>query len=96
MKKDGGPAFPEKRRAFVGAGQFGEAVTQYETVSGMTLRDYFAGQALQGFLSGIAGLPSMDDIYEQGSDRVFREHAEMVARTMYGYADAMIAERERE
>lgn len=38
--KDGGPAFPSH-------GSMGEVVCE-----GMTLRDYFAGQALVGFMVG--------------------------------------------
>ena len=42
-KKDGGPAFPT-------AGYDGPDHTQAQT-EGMTLRDWFAGQALNGLLS---------------------------------------------
>lgn len=69
-----------------------------EVVTVMTLRDYFAAQALAGFLAGIAGSPSMEEIYDEATPdnaRVFAEHAASVARTMYGYADAMIAERSK-
>lgn len=50
--------------------------------SGMTLRDYFAAKALQGYLSG-------RNRAELASDRY------SVARACYGYADEMIAERSR-
>jgi len=41
--EDGGPAFPEH-----GGGMFGEHVTR---TRGMTMRDWFAGQALAGLLA---------------------------------------------
>ena len=89
--KDGGPAFPGERVRERVAGH----PVRWEYIPCMSLRDYFAGQALQCFLSGVAGLPDMDEVYNQGLDRVFREHAETVARTMYAYSDAMLAERDR-
>ena len=66
-KNDGGPAFPMS---------FGEGPSQ----EGMTLRDWFAGQAL----AGLASLPtltvkSLDD--------------EPYSRVAYRLADAMLAER---
>ena len=45
---DGGPAFPaDMERRDPITGEWGEKPPQ-----GMTLRDYFAGQALAGFLAG--------------------------------------------
>ena len=68
---DGGPAFP--------------AMTVSESVGrgGMTLRDYFAGQAMA--------------VYDW-SDASPAEHRErniwtVIAKHCYGYADAMLAER---
>ncbi len=69
--QDGGPAFPE---ASSGPYPNGEIV---HGRSGMTLRDWFAGQALQGLLA-CAGT--------NGADRAFAGWA-------YDYADAMIAKR---
>lgn len=46
---------------------------------GMTLRDWFAGQALNGFLSGRGVMP----------DKI------ITAQFAYRFADAMLAERER-
>ena len=64
----------------------GYAYPQSETVgsishsTGMTLRDYFAGQALAGYLSdpNVGGDPTE------------------TARRMYAYADAMIKARDKE
>ena len=60
---DGGPAFPSDR--------FGEL--------GMSLRDYFAGQALAGQLA------------EPDSGK----EPEYIANWCYRYADAMLAERQK-
>jgi len=49
---------------------------------GMTLRDYFAAKAMQGFLSG-------------PMDRVEFEGDADVARISYIMADAMLAERDK-
>ena len=39
------PAFPQKRQIY----RSGFATKEYEPVEGMTLRDYFAAKAMQGF-----------------------------------------------
>lgn len=49
--------------------------------NGMTLRDWFAGQALGGFLAAFAG-----DGVQFPADR-------NAAKNAYDYADAMLAER---
>ena len=65
--KDGGPAFPcTDAKGFVS--------------EGMSLRDYFAGQALAGQLGDPDG----------------EINAILIARWSYAYADAMLAEREKE
>ena len=48
---------------------------------GMTLRDWFAGQVVQGFVA--RGLPK----------DLARDSAEIVPRLSYAIADAMLAER---
>jgi hypothetical protein len=67
--EDGGPAFPREDRVD-GAGYV------YE-FPGMTLRDWFAGQALAGLMA----YPHNTDTYEKAADKIW---------TM---ADAMIAAR---
>lgn len=80
-KPNGGPAFPET--------EYGGHSSRHpiDMRPGMTLRDYFAGQALAGLTanmtvsahlseSGAAGFPTL-------------------SRSAYGYADAMLAEREK-
>jgi len=73
-EQDGGPAFPV---SLPGMGDNG--------ASGMTLRDWFAGQALAGDLVAAGGgvpdrLPSAD-------------YGELMARRAYFFADAMLAAR---
>ena len=63
--KDGGPAFPVENAATWQG-------------HGMTLRDYFAAKAMQGFAA--------DPQVEAG--------AEKVAQIAYAWADAMLAARE--
>ena len=70
---DGGPAFPHKRQIRCN----GEVIDS-EMEPGMTLRDYFAGQAL-------AAMPA--EILTEEPDSV-------VAKASYKLADAMIAARE--
>lgn len=57
---------------------------------GMTLRDYFAAAALQGWIAS-----NVDPDDELDTERVFREHAEAVAKAAYVYADAMLEERDK-
>jgi hypothetical protein len=76
-KNNGGPAFPEQ----LAVTPTGDTYSGHE---GMTLRDYFAAQALPGFLSTCEREPggatsSLD--------------ASAIARASYELADAMLAER---
>lgn len=76
IKDNGGPAFPEQ---FVADGVL------MASHSGMSIRDWFAGMALQGIISGdqdfaTEGYPSALD----------------VTHMAYKYADAMLAERNKE
>lgn len=74
IKDDGGPAFP----LFTPAGQYAPRAE-----SGMSLRDWFAGQALAGLIACHTGLEAPpDDGY--------------AAESAYDYADAMLVERAKE
>jgi hypothetical protein len=66
---------------------FPRALNQSDTQTGMTLRDYFAGQALTGQLAC-----SLDDGVRATDMAAFYEHH---AKLAYGYADAMLAAREK-
>lgn len=73
-KPDGGPAFP--------------AAT--DNRSGMSLRDWFAGQALAGLAAVFADYDYVKTAAENGMTV-----PEFTAKRVYEYADAMLAERER-
>ena len=89
---DGGAAFPRPV-------SFSEEGGTHRGTLGMTLRDYFAGQALAGFVGQWE-----KEICEAGVDEISNEKRREGARadwiqraayTSYGYADAMLAARER-
>ena len=81
-KKDGGSAFPEVISDRDNNGQ-------YDTYSygGMSLRDYFAGQALVGILA--------NGTYRTGKGVNEKTFDKALAETVYGLADTLIAEREK-
>ena len=89
---DGGAAFPRPV-------SFSEEGGTHRGTLGMTLRDYFAGQALAGFVGQWekeiyeAGVDEISN--EKRSQRVRAEWIQRAANTSYGYADAMLAARER-
>ena len=74
---DGGPAFPN--------------VWEDNPSQGMSLRDHFAGLAMQAFASD----PQMAIAIRQAAEDAGIEAPEMMARTAYRLADAMIYERNR-
>ena len=77
MKEDGGPAYPVIDRTHT-VGGFNE-IHDYRMESyGMSLRDYFAGQALTGLLA---------------ADTQERHDEEWMAVSAYSISDALLAER---
>jgi len=58
--------------------------------SGMSLRDYFAGQALLGLITDI------NSVYNRASDKVNGTMTEEVAFQAYSLADAMLVERDKD
>lgn len=70
-REDGGPAFPR-------AGHINEHGNEVGAEDGLSLRDWFAGQALAGMM----------EAYRHGEAR--HDHA---AHDAYAFADAMIAQR---
>lgn len=75
---DGGPAFPV---AIMARQADGQPLTGYDFgVGGMSLRDWFAGMALQGYCAR----PDLEKECQQG-----------FALAAYDQADAMLAARER-
>ena len=81
---NGGPAFP--RPMSVGPGGLWQLANE-----GMFLRDNFAGLAMQGFVSHPENLTGIREL----ADNAGITAPEMLARSAYGIADAMIAERNR-
>lgn len=83
MSKDGGPAFPHMANAkYQGIGGL---VTQQITENGMSLRDWFAGQALTAL--------SRDFRNATGISDNIRNIAALNAALAYLVADAMLKER---
>lgn len=76
---DGGPAFPEHHYFDPGRGQYGQHMTASDVgCGGMSLRDWFAGQAL----AGKCAFPADSGIV-----------ADKLVAEAYIIADAMIAAR---
>ena len=73
---DGGPAFPMQVNSANGNYNYG----------GMSLRDWFAGQALNGVTTTANGLGSLDELSRK---EIMMKCAEIV----YEFADAMLAAR---
>lgn len=76
-KDDGGAAFPTRPDDF-GA----------PDIPGMSLRDWFAGQALAGVLQDRV---SVQGIWDQSRNEDISV-GQVIARSMYDIADAMLAE----
>ena len=85
MSKDqGGPAFP---RPFSKNGNFSDS-KQNVSQEGMTLRDYFAAKALDGFMHWALDQPRFKD-YDTAA-----KAAAGYAKSSYLIADAMLKARE--
>lgn len=93
--KRGGPAFPftfiSKFDARTGA------PTDTQIFPGMTLRDYFAGQALAGAMAvmSVASEESLKSIARENGLALPTTRSAVAASVAYGYADAMLAERSK-
>lgn len=83
-KPDGGPAFPIPGHNYTNSGG---TIMAINPRFGMSLRDYFAGQALAGARLDGASIIANGD---QNSDAIAH------ARAAYRYADAMIEARGEE
>ena len=78
MNKDGGPAFPNTVKI---------TNEDFSELRGMTLRDYFAAKAMQGFIAYMG-------CEAEVTDRLGGPNNEVIARNAYSYADAMLKARE--
>lgn len=88
---NGGPAFPSLK-GFQQNRHVGQEYLAYSANSegGMSLRDYFAGQALAGILSG-----DMKNTLTRMAESKAMSPSDAIAVFSYQAADAMLAERER-
>lgn len=77
---------PKNPQAYPSLGNVGYQ-SEWQTEEGMTLRDYFAGQALVGMLS----LMTIEHLNEVTSPKEMRTD---LASAVYLFADAMLKERE--
>ncbi len=87
-KQDGGPAFPVKRIEVTERSPAGlPTKSEFIAYDGLSIRDWFAGQALAGIL------PERD-VSPKGS--AFTEtEAEWIAEKAYAQADAMLKARKQ-
>lgn len=85
IPNSGGPAFPQLN-GFQKEIRPGPEYFRAETTGGMTLRDYFAGQALIGLLSS--------EPINRTSDAEAVHDSLLFAQGAYLYADAMLAARQ--
>jgi len=89
-RKDGGPAFPSDTRR---THEFGSSGS---TNTGMSLRDYFAAEAMHAHLmtDGVPG-PACDALVE-AANRAGRDPIDHLAVNAYEVADAMLRARKAE
>ncbi len=80
MIDTGGSAFPSKKRVY----RAGYPTDDFVPIEGMTLRDYFAGEAMQAMI-----IKGMED-NKRGATGV-----PFVVDYAYNYADAMIKQRKQ-
>lgn len=85
--KDGGPAFPAKRKEVVGSFQGAQTLGDVE-YPGMSVRDVFAGLAMLGIISCRDVVHRLIEA-SNGDAGAQRE----ISRRAYAQADAMLAER---
>lgn len=78
---DGGPAFPTPTKTLGGGVGCPEIETVVIGLPGMSLRDWFAGQAIQGMAHVVRKNPGDDHM------------ADSIALSAYEMADAMLVER---
>lgn len=88
MSKDtGGPAFPTKKRIY----KAGYATADFEPISGMTLRDYFAAKALQSIMNSPDHVRASIQENNLDEERV----GEYISFAAYDIADAMLKARKQ-
>lgn len=89
--KDGGPAFPRAASEYEPNELRSDGLIAALPYNGMSLRDWYAGQALIGMLSNDEFIKAM--VLEELTNKT--KHHKSAAIGAYRFADAMIAEREK-
>jgi len=89
MIKDGGPAFPALHS--IDGNWVKDPRPEY---AGMSLRDYFAGQALVGVCASVSSREQVFALYNDARKHGV-ETEEYIAKASYALADALLAEREK-
>lgn len=89
-RNDGGSAFPT---ATTSVDNNGQPLRPYEleAMSGMSLRDWFAGQALAGVSAELIRIAAEDDISPEVAAENMVQGAFGVAGIAYSLADTMLA-----
>lgn len=90
---DGGPAFPAYRNSTTehlpdGRGRIISVPADH---TGMTLRELYAGMAMQGFVAAAMGSAKPCDVICNGAERKGISESEYVADIAVEFADALIA-----
>jgi len=94
--EDGGPAFPVPLAMSMNTNNEPTVVDSHERcLGGMSLRDHFAGLALQGWAAGRNDQASMHRVTEGPNGEGGGSLPANVANACYRYADAMLQERKR-
>lgn len=96
VQNDGGPAFPHMERP---RPDLGRGIYERFTSGGMSLRDWFAGQALPQAVADYdrmtrAGFHGAVEWVLPYATKAIGSREEIIARQAYRYADAMLAARE--
>lgn len=92
-REDGGPAFPQLSVEATQRDGHGDVIEPFTSAyGGMTLRDWFAGQAMT-FAYERAGTANQNDLKRLFGDLGGLTREEITACLAYEFADAMIAAR---
>ena len=90
---DGGPIAANQIQ-IIPMGDGFSKVTRLESVGGLTIRDYFAGMALQGTLASLA-LSEADSVIMVSNRGGIDAFQRRLAESAYEYADVMLEARAR-
>lgn len=88
-KKTGGPAFPVEVEYNDGEPIGRQTSPVHGFATGLSIRDWFAGQAMQAMFAG----PGARDVADRDDRYDETNWAQVVASNAYEMADAMLAER---